>query len=489
MPRSSTRSRAAARAVETKPARPAARGASKREPDATPMTYAGAVRWLDERTNVEAMRPGRVTSEAFKLDRMRALLANLGNPHEAIKLVHVAGSKGKGSVCEMLASCLGACGYTTGLFTSPHLTDVRERVRLGGEPITQYSFAQQMNAIREAAEKLPAKLGEATYFELLTALAFRFFAEKAVDVAVIEVGLGGRLDSTNVITPEVSAITTIQLEHTQLLGDTLAKIAREKAGIMKPGVTTITVPQEDSVMEVFRAHAEEVGATLAVLGEDIDYSWRFVASHDMGPHARVSVSTPRTDYEHLAVPLPGEHQAANCGVVLALLDRLREGGFEAPERDVAVGLASTPRNGRLEQVLDSPRILVDGAHTPVSLGALVKSIGAHVRYDSMVVIFGCAADKDIDGMLAEVSRGADKVIFTRAADNPRAADPADLSRRFGEMSTKMSQVEPTLKDAINTAARAVGREDLICITGSFHLAGEAKKLVHQMLERKRRGVS
>ncbi|GJM19258.1 MAG: folylpolyglutamate synthase [Phycisphaeraceae bacterium] len=484
MPRATTRGRAAARTAEPKPAKPPA----KREAEAAPMTYAGSVRWLEERVNVEAMRPARVSSDAFKLDRMRALLANLDNPHQAIKTVHVAGSKGKGSVCEMLASCLGACGYTVGLFTSPHLVDVRERVRLAGDPITQYSFAQAMNRVREAAERVPAKHGVPTYFELLSALALRFFADKAVDIAVVEVGLGGRLDSTNVITPEVSAITTIQLEHTQLLGDTVEKIALEKAGIMKPGVTTITVPQEDAVLDTLRAHAAEVGATLAVLGQDIEYSWRFVAAHDMGPHARVSVSTARTEYEHLAVPLLGEHQAANCGVALAILDRLRERGFEAPERDVAAGLAATPNNGRLEEILDSPRIIVDGAHTPTSIKALVQSVGAHIRYDSMVVIFGCAADKDVDGMLTEIARGADKVIFTKAADSARAADPADLERRFTELSGKMAQRTDTLKEAINTAARAVGREDLICITGSFHLAGEAKKLVQQMLERKRTGA-
>lgn len=465
------------------------RKGGRRDGDGPPaLTYIGALRWLDERVNVEKLRPtAPAVRGAFKLDRMRALADRLGNPHRQLKFVHVAGSKGKGSVCEMVASALGACGYTVGLFTSPHLADVRERIRLGGDMISQYAFAQAATKVRDAAAGLPAKHQDVTYFEAITAMALCYFADKAVDVAVLEVGLGGRLDSTNVVTPEASAITSIQLEHTALLGETLGEIAREKAGIMKPGVTTFTMPQAPEVMEVFRATAAEVGATLAVLGEDVDFSWRFVAAHDMGPHARVSVSTKRSEYEHLPVPLPGEHQAANCGLVLAMLDKLRERGFEAPERDVARGLAATPRNGRLEMLLTDPRLVIDGAHTRESVAALVNSIGAHIRYDSMVVIFGCASDKNLDGMLTEVARGADKVIFTRSADNPRAADPAELERRFVELSGKMAQTEPTLKDAINTAARAVTREDLICVTGSFYLAGEAKRLVQQMLERKKGG--
>ena len=203
-------------------AEPRRKGA-RREGDGPPaLTYIGALRWLDERVNVEKLRPtAPAVRGAFKLDRMRALVDRLGNPHRQLKFVHVAGSKGKGSVCEMVASALGACGYTVGLFTSPHLADVRERIRLGGDMISQYAFAQAATRVRDAAAGLPAKHQEVTYFEAITAMALCYFADKAVDVAVLEVGLGGRLDSTNVVTPEVSAITSIQLEHTALLGDTL----------------------------------------------------------------------------------------------------------------------------------------------------------------------------------------------------------------------------------------------------------------------------
>jgi dihydrofolate synthase/folylpolyglutamate synthase len=448
------------------------------------MDYAGALRFLDAHTNVETMRPSRVEPDTFRLDRMRALLTNLGEPHAQFRAVHVAGSKGKGSVCEMLASCLGSCGYTAGLYTSPHLVDIRERVRIAGHMIGEQAFASCMRRVAEAVEAVKPAHGPATFFEILTALAFLHFAEQAVDIAIIEVGLGGRLDSTNTLTPELCAITEIALEHTQLLGDTHEKIAREKAGIMKPGVPCYTIAaQKPEVLAVFEARAAELNAPLRVLGRDVEFTSRFESAYRMGPHHRVSIRSPRGNYEHIPAPLPGDHQAQNTGLVLALLDGLRQRGFDCPEPAVVAGLAATPRNGRAELILDRPRILVDGAHTPESVGNLMRALGSELQCQSTVVVFGCAQDKDIDGMLREVARGADKVIFTRSADNPRAMDPAELCRRFIDSSGKMAQTEPTLREAINTAARAVGRDDLIVVTGSFYLAGEAKRLIDQKKRR------
>ncbi|MBK7403277.1 MAG: bifunctional folylpolyglutamate synthase/dihydrofolate synthase [Phycisphaerales bacterium] len=446
--------------------------------------YESALKYLDGHVNVERSRPAHIGKDVFKLDRMRAILEQLKNPHHEVKFLHVAGTKGKGSVVEMAASALSACGYATGVYTSPHLTDIRERIRIGTTLISEDEFTRGLGHVAGAALAVEGDHGPATYFELITALAFRYFAERAVDIAVVEVGLGGRLDSTNVITPEASAITAIQLEHTQLLGGTLAEIAREKAGIMKPGVTTFTFPQDEAVMAVFREVAQQVGAELHVLGEQVDFSWRFESSPELGPHARVCLATSRSNHEHLPVPLPGQHQAYNCGLALAMLDKLRERGFDTGERPVAVGLARTPRLGRLEEVWRSPRILIDGAHTTESIHALVKAIGAHIRYDSMVVVFGCASDKDLPGMIDKIGLGADKIIFTKSSSNPRAADPVELQHLFVERHGKMAQVEPTLKDAINTAARAVGRGDLILVTGSFYLAGEAKRLLREAAEKK-----
>lgn len=475
-PNVSGRGRKAVVEVESRPA--------KRRRGRAFASYEAALAFLNETVNVERIRAHRVDPATFKLDRMRAMLEVEGNPHASLRCVHVAGSKGKGSVCEMVASCMRACGYAVGLYTSPHLVDVRERVRVSGEAISEGAFVAAMSRARDAAKAVAGAHGDATYFELMTMAAFIHFAEQAVDLAVIEVGLGGRLDSTNVITPVAVGLTAIQLEHTAILGDTLAKIAAEKAGIMKPGVPAVSVPQAPEVLEVFRAKAAEVGCDLAVLGQEIDFSVRFESAHQMGPHARVCVTTDVSLYEHLPAPLPGEHQAQNCGLALAILDRLRRSGMEAPERPVAEGLAKTPRRGRMEMVWPEPRIMIDGAHTHESIRGLIQALGATQKFDSLVVIFGCSADKNIPAMLDEVGRGADKIIFTRASNNPRAADPADLLRRFEEKHEKMAQLEPTVKDAINAAYRAVGRGDLIVVTGSFHLAGEAKGL----LEAKKRGV-
>ncbi|MDX9910576.1 MAG: folylpolyglutamate synthase/dihydrofolate synthase family protein [Phycisphaerales bacterium] len=436
---------------------------------------AEAMEWLTGRPNFERKSLTKADADAFKLDRMRALAARLDDPQKHLRFAHVAGSKGKGSVVEMLAAALAGCGYATGTFTSPHLVDLRERIRIGREMIPNEALTQQTLRVADAAAKIRRAHGEVTFFEAMTAIALCHFAEQAVDIAVMEVGLGGRLDCTNIVTPEVCGLTEIQLEHAEVLGGTLEKIAGEKAGIMKPGVPAITFKQKPEVMDTFRAAAAEIGAPLLVLGEDVDFSWRFESSPELGPHARVSLLSPRGAYEHIAVPLRGEHQALNCGVALAMLDVLRQRGFSTPEVGVARGLASTPGNGRLEQVWTQPRVFIDGAHNPESIRALVRSLGAHVRYDSLVVIFGCARDKDIDGMLRELALGADKVIFTRSSSSPRAADPRELQRRFIEQSQKMTQVAGSLPEAVDLAARAVARDDVLLVAGSFYLAGEAKK--------------
>lgn len=462
--------------------KPASSSARAKKPVAVPAKkgpalggFPGAVKWLLDRTDVERMRPTRAVADLLKLDRMHELMHLLGDPHRAVRHVHVAGTKGKGSTCEMTASCLEACGYTVGVYTSPHLVDIRERIRINSRIISHADFARVAQRIADAAANLPDKAGEPTFFELTTAMSLLYFAEEAVDVAVVEVGLGGRLDSTNVITPEVAAVTSISLDHTQILGDTVEQIAAEKAGIFKPGVPALTIPQKPGVLEVFRDAAARVGCPLQVVGHDIDYSMRFESSPGHGPQARVCLTTARNNFEHLVVPLRGEHQALNCGLALAILDKLSERGFNTPETKVTRGLAAVRAPGRMEMAWPSPRVLLDGAHNTDSVRALIKAIGANIPYDSMVMIFGCAADKDIDGMLAEIALGADKVVFTRAAANARAADPRELARRFGESHGKMSQVTDDIAQAFAVATRAVNREDLVVVTGSFHLVGEAKK--------------
>lgn len=437
-------------------------------------TYASAVRHLLDRTDFERTRVSRFDPSTFKLERMQRLMEALGNPQDQVRTVHVAGTVGKGSTVGMIASLLRGCGYAVGEYTSPHLVDVRERVAINGQPISRPEFTDGVKRVTKAAAGLDM---EPTFFEMVTAIGFLHFAEQAVDLAVIEVGLGGRLDCTNVVTPEVSVVTKIDLDHTQLLGRTLPEIAREKAGIFKRGVPAITFEQEPEVNAVLREVAESVEAPFMVVGDDIEFSRRFNAGTDGGPQSRVCLITETSTFMHLPVPIPGEHQALNCGLALAVIDRLKQSGFECPEVPMLEGLTRTKVPGRMELAWHRPRILLDGAHNPAALGALMRSVGAHVPYDSMVCVFGCCEDKDVDAMLEKAALGGDKIIFTRARGNARAMDPDDLQRRFAGVSGKMTQVAPTLSEALDIATRAVARDDLICVTGSFYLVGEARKLL------------
>jgi dihydrofolate synthase/folylpolyglutamate synthase len=432
------------------------------------------------------MRIIRYNPVTFNLERMRKLLKVLGNPEKDVRFVHIAGTKGKGSTVAMLANMLQACGYTIGTYTSPHLIDLRERIQINNQMINHADLTDLFKQIRDKAGRLDEK---PTFFEILTAAAIRHFADQAVDLAVLETGLGGRLDSTNVVRPEVCGITQISYDHMNVLGQKLTEIAAEKAGIMKKGVTCLTVEQEPAVMKVLRQAATDAGTTLLVAGRDIEFSYRFESNRELGPHTRVCLTTPNGTYDHLPVPLKGEHQALNCGLALAILDKLREKGFKTTEEKVTQGLADTKLPGRMEMAWTEPRILLDGAHNAASIQALIRSIGAHIPYDSLVVIFGCGEDKDVEGMLRQINLGADKVIFTRARSNPRAVEPADLMHKFNELSGKMAQIAPTLEDAINLAARAVGREDLICVTGSFYLVGEAKKALLDLASRRAKQFS
>ncbi len=457
------------------PAKRAPRPSAKKAPEPTKAitNYHTAVKFLSDRVNIERTRAQRVDPEIFKLDRMRKLMDALGNPEQSIRTVHIAGTNGKGSVVAMLTAALRNNGYTVGTFTSPHLTDLRERIQINNIPIPHALFTELMVRIAEA--KVPKKYGIPTYFEVLTALALLYFSEQAVDVAIIETGLGGRLDATNIVHPEVTAITAISMDHEHFLGNDLASIATEKAGIFKPSAAALTFRQDPEIIEPMREAATKAGTELQVVGSDIEFSYRFEASPQLGPHTRVGLSTERCIFEHVPVPLKGEHQALNCGLVLAIIDQLIARGLELRENSVIKGLADTDLPGRMEIVWNQPRILIDGAHNPAALQALIHSIGAHIPYDSLILIFGCAADKNVDALLKKVAFGGDKVIFTKARGTPRAMDPDELAARFSEMSPKMCQVAHNLEDALSIAKRAAAREDLVCVSGSFYLVGEARK--------------
>jgi dihydrofolate synthase / folylpolyglutamate synthase len=440
-------------------------------------TYNQALKYLLDRTDYERGLKLRYSANTFSLDRMRNLLSLLGDPHLKIKTAHVAGTNGKSSTCTMLGKMLEANSYKVGLYTSPHVMSLHERIQVNSRMITQSEMLGLINQAYAAVEKL-ARTDCPTFFEIMTTLAFMHFRESQVDIAVIETGLGGRLDCTNVIQPSVIGIASISMDHMQQLGDTIEKIAAETAGIFKKYVPAVSVEQDPKVVKVLKTHASLKATPLSVTGQDIAFSYRFEFSKEHGPHNRICITTDTSKFDRLRVPLPGEHQAINCGLAIAMLDKLKGAGYEIDDQKAIEGLHSVQLLGRMEQICNDPRIIVDAASNAASIRAVMQAIGQHVPYDSMMVIFGCNADKDVAGMLRELQYGADKVIFTRN-NSARSIYPQDLAEMYTEICGKTCHVEPSLRQALQTAYSAVGREDLICITGSFYLVGQAKRFLEE----------
>jgi len=435
-------------------------------------TYEEAIRYLFNRTDYEKEQRLRYNVTTFDLSRMEKLLSLLGNPHKKIDTVHIAGTKGKGSTATMLAKMLEANDYKVGLYTSPHVVHLHERIMVNSRMISEPEMLGLMNRVYAPVEKV-SKTNPLTFFEIMTALAFMYFLDKAVDIGVIETGMGGRLDSTNVIEPKVIGITSLSIDHMQQLGNTIESITKEKAGVFKAGVPIVTVQQEPAAMQVLKSHANAVKAPFSVTGQDIDFSHRFETSREHGPHTRICLTTPTSKFEHLRVPLYGRHQAINCGLALAMLDKLKSVGYNIDNEKAIEGLNKVSLPGRMEMICDDPRIMIDGAHNAASIQALIQAIGQHIPYDSMVVIFGCNNDKDIRGMLHSLQYGADKVIFTRS-NSAKAMSPQELADIYTEISGKMCQAANSLGEALQQAKSAISKEDLICITGSFYLIGLAK---------------
>lgn len=437
-------------------------------------SYKQAVGYLLEKTDYEKQKRLRYNVTTFNLGRMKKLLSLVGNPHKKTPTVHIAGTKGKGSTATMLARMLEANDYNVGLYTSPHVVHLHERIAVNSEMISEREMLGLLNRVYAPVEKISKTASPSpTFFEIMTALAFMHFADVKTDIGVIETGLGGRLDSTNVIRPEVVGITSLSIDHHHQLGNTIDSIAREKAGVFKRGVPIVTVQQHPEAMGVLKSHAASVRAPLSVTGKDINFSYRFETSPEHGPHNRICLTTPTSQFEHLRVPLHGRHQAINCGLALAMLDKLKSRGYEIDSEKAAKGLDAVSLTGRMEMIYDDPRIMIDAAHNAASIEALIHAIGQNIPYDSMVVIFGCNNDKDIEGMLHKLQYGADKVIFTRS-NSPKAMSPEDLADMYMEICGKMCQTAVSLGEALRLAKNAVDKEDLICITGSFYLIGQAK---------------
>lgn len=455
----------------------------------------GAMKFLSKRLNVEAAAPASIdVPRVFSLDRMHRLMSVLGDPHLSCPVVHVAGSKGKGSVCEMIASGLRAAGLGVGLYTSPHLQRINERIRVNDVEIEPAHLAEAIRDAGIAAASIEHVDDPFTHFELFTASAFLHFARSAVDIAVIETGLGGLHDATNVVRPCVTAITAIQLEHTQILGSTLVQIAAAKAGIIKAGAPAFTIPQTPEVHEVLGRHAAACNVKLLVVGgEAIDYSHRYYVPDSGVPRMsramRVTVKGDGFACDSVPVPFAGEHQAWNCGLALAVLGAIAKSGLGVDMSRAAEGVAAAPVRGRLEWLRmgegsNSRCVAIDGAHTPDSMAALLRTVAGMSTHDALVVVAGAAADKDVDGILRAIAGGADKAFFTKATEHRRGADPRELLRRYEALGGGMAQCVPELGPCLEAAFRSSTPRDVIVVAGSHLIAGEARTLLQARLGQK-----
>jgi dihydrofolate synthase/folylpolyglutamate synthase len=398
------------------------------------------------------------------LERTEALLHALGDPQELFQGVHVAGTNGKGSVCAMLASILQSAGYRVGLMPKPHLISYTERIQVDQRPIAEADFAALITELQPVINKVASELGPPTEFEILTSAALYYFARAGIDLLVCEVGLGGRLDSTNVLDLGISVITNIALDHTQHLGSTLEAIAAEKAGILKPDSLAITGAQPPA-LAVIEARAREQHIPLLRLGHEIEVS---AVDRDWAG-VQATVSTPAGTYRDLRVPLLGLHQADNAALAVAAIDALRSRGWNISDGALRDGLARTRWPGRLEVIDRDPIVLVDGAHNPAGLErslAAVQKLAKGRR--PIVIVFGAMKDKDLPSMLALLRSANAPVIFSRIGWH-RAAPPADLAAQFdGQSETAESTAE-----ALSRAREKAGRDGIVFVCGSLYLVGEA----------------
>lgn len=393
------------------------------------------------------------------------LLEEVGRPQERFAVLHVGGTNGKGSTAAMLASILREAGYLVGLYTSPHLVDFAERIRINGQPID----AQHIVALAEGLRaRMPADL-DPTFFEFTTALAFLAFEQARVQIAVIEVGMGGRLDATNVVQPLVSVITNVDLDHERYLGDTVGAIAEEKAGIIKPGVPLVTAAAHRDALAVVSTRAAERGSPLTVIGRDARVEGESPAAFVY--HGRT------TRIDGLACPLLGRHQLINAATALAAVEHARERGVRIGGEAVRNGLAGVRWEGRLEVIKSTPRIMVDGAHNAAGAAALAEFLAverAAGRIRRLVVVFGILADKDLHAIIEPVGSLADEVVLTEPSYH-RAA-PVDILMEAASSLAVPVRVAPSVASALEDVEMRLAPDDWCVVTGSLYTVGEVKAI-------------
>lgn len=430
------------------------------------MTYDETIEYLDSFINYEKTLPEDY-GRAFKIERMKRLLGLLDNPHKDLKAVHIAGTKGKGSTACLVASILKEADFIVGLYTSPHLISFRERIKVDNDMIEEGSLCRIVAKIKPCLEDL--RKDDISFFEAYTAIAFLYFKEKKVDFAVVEVGLGGRLDATNVLDSKISVITPISFEHTHILGSTLKNIAHEKTGIIKEDSICISAPQEKEALDVIEDVCAENKSFLYLVGREI-YIDKGRFNRDI---QRFNIWTKFSEYPLLELGLRGEHQIINAAAAIGAIEALRIYNVYVAQDAIRDGISKAEWPGRMEIMHRDPIVIIDGAQNVASARALADAIKRHFSYKRIILILGISKDKDIGGICKTLLEIASIVILTRA-DNPRATDPKILE---GFIENRPTEVFLDSKDALQSAYSEAEGDDLILVTGSLFLVGEIKEIV------------
>lgn len=440
------------------------------------MTYPEALKYLDSFVNYEN-KNGYNYKRSFNLDRMKRLSALLGNPQKGIRSIHIAGSKGKGSTSAFVQSILRNANFNVGLYTSPHLSSFTERIRINDSLISHDDVAGLLERVKIAVDKM--KGDRPSFFEVYTAIAYLYFKTRKVDFAVYEVGLGGRLDATNVVEPMVCAITPISYEHTDKLGDTLEEIALEKAGIIKYDSMCVVSPQKKEAFDAIEKHAREKRSKLILVGPShvkrgphiFDVSFDGISAR---PDEQVfNVSGLAAEYSQLKTRLLGEHQISNAATAIGVAEALRFFGIIIPSEAIRLGVERTVWAGRMEVVNRRPYIILDGAQNKASANALAKAVKKIFKYKRLILVLGVSKDKDIKGMLTELLPISDSVVLTKSKVVGRAMEPGEIEKSIKEKAGVV--LTSNVSEAVNTAVSLAGPNDLILVTGSLFVVGEARE--------------
>ena len=441
------------------------------------MTYQEALKYLDSFVNFEKSDEYNY-KQSFKLERMKKLAALLGDPQRGARSIHIAGSKGKGSTASYVQSMLGSAGFKTGLYTSPHLVSFRERIRIGSELISEEDLSRILTNIKDTIRSY-AKDEMPTFFEVYTAIAYLYFKEKKADFAVYEVGMGGRLDATNIIEPLVCAITPLSYEHTDKLGDTLEEIAIEKCGIIKRGSICVSAPQEEKALKVIDDACSERDVRLILVGRDIKF--KELASDEESNTFEVSGSLG--EYKGLKTSLIGPHQVVNAATAIGIIEALRPQNVIVSEEAVRSGIRDAKWPGRLEVVGRRPFVILDGAHNRASARILIEAVKKIFKYKKLILVLGVSKDKDVKGILEELVPEAGEVVLTKSRVLNRAMEPAKIREEMIGIKDNIKNVILTqnTEEALQKALSVACPEDLILVTGSLFVVGEAMTVENKCL--------